>query len=78
MKAIKPVAGLLAERGGYYHTVISAYVDGRRKPISRTTGLPVKNNLRRAQKILEERKEEYDKHGLPGMLTMEARQRGAS
>ncbi|MEG0944746.1 MAG: tyrosine-type recombinase/integrase [Angelakisella sp.] len=78
MKAIKPVAGFLAERGGYYHTVISAYVDGRRKPISRTTGLPVKNNLRRAQKILEERKEEYDKHGLPGMLTMEARQRGAS
>ncbi|MEG0597808.1 MAG: hypothetical protein RR502_07175 [Oscillospiraceae bacterium] len=56
MKAIKPVAGFLAERGGYYHTVISAYVDGRRKPISRTTGLPVKNNLRRAQKILEERR----------------------
>ncbi|MCI2056703.1 MAG: site-specific integrase [Oscillibacter sp.] len=78
MKANKPVAGFLAERGGYYHTVINAYVDGKRKPISRTTGLPVKNNLRRAQKILEERKEEYDLHGLSGMLTMEERQQGNS
>jgi hypothetical protein len=56
MKAIKPVTGVLVERGGYYHTVINAYVNGRRKPISRTTGLPIKNNLRRAQKILEDRK----------------------
>ena len=78
MKANKPVAGFLAERGGYYHTVINAYVDGKRKPISRTTGLPVKNNLRRAQKILEERKEEYDRNGLSGMLTLEERQRGNS
>lgn len=78
MKVNKPVAGYLAERGGYYHTVLSVYVDGKRKPISRTTGLPVKNNLRRAQKILEERKEEYDRNGLSGMLTMEERQRGTS
>ena len=78
MKATKPVAGFLVERGGYYHTVLSAYVDGKRKPISRTTGLPVKNNLRRAQKISEDRKAEYDQNGLSGMLTMEERQRGTS
>ena len=75
MKATKPVSGYLVERGGYYHTVINAYVDGKRKPISRTTGLPVKNNLRRAQKILEERKEKYDREGLSGMLMMEERQK---
>lgn len=78
MKAIKPVTGVLVERGGYYHTVINAYVNGRRKPISRTTGLPVKNNLRRAQKILEDRKREYDESGMSGMLTMEERQRTSS
>lgn len=78
MKAIKPVTGVLVERGGYYHTAINAYVNGRRKPISRTTGLPVKNNLRRAQKILEDRKREYDESGMSGMLTMEERQRTSS
>lgn len=78
MKAIKPVSGSLVERGGYYHTVINAYVNGKRRPISRTTGLPVKNNLRRAQKILEERKQEYDATGVAGMLTMEERQRNAN
>ena len=74
LKAKKPVTGILVERGGYYHTVINAYVNGKRKPISRTTGLPVKNNLRRAQKILEDRKREYDENGLSGMLTMEERE----
>lgn len=78
MKAIKPVSGTLVERGGYYHTVINAYVNGKRRPISRTTGLPVKNNLRRAQKALEERKREYDESGLSGMLTMEERQRNST
>lgn len=75
MKVKKPVTGILVERGGYYHTVINAYVNGKRKPISRTTGLPVKNNLRRAQKILEDRKREYDENGISGMLTMEERER---
>lgn len=78
MKATKPVTGILVERGGYYHTVINAYVSGRRKQISRTTGLPVKNNYRRALKILEDRKREYDENGLSGMLTMEERQRSSS
>lgn len=75
MKVKKPVSGILVERGGYYHTIIDAYVNGKRKPISRTTGLPVKNNLRRAQKILEDRKREYDENGISGMLTMEERER---
>lgn len=78
MKVKKPVTGSLVERGGYYHTLINAYVNGHRKVISRTTGLPVKNNYRRALKILEERKQEYDESGLSGMLTMEERQRNTS
>ncbi len=78
MKVKKPVTGSLVERGGYYHTLINAYVNGKRKVISRTTGLPVKNNYRRALKILEERKQEYDESGLSGMLTMEDRQRNTS
>jgi integrase len=73
--AKRPVTGILVERCGYYHTVINAYVNGKRKPISRTTGLPVKNNYRRALKILEDRKREYDESGVAGMLMMEERQR---
>lgn len=78
MKAKKPVTGSLVDRGGYYHTLINAYVNGKRKVISRTTGLPVKNNYRRALNVLEARKKEYDESGLSGMLTMEERQRNAS
>lgn len=73
MKVKKPVSGTLIEKGGYYHTVINVYVDGKRKQISRTTGFPVKNNLRKAQKVLEDRKREFDENGLPGMLTLEER-----
>lgn len=78
MKVTKPVTGSLVERGGYYHTLINAYVNGKRKVISRTTGLPVKNNYRRALKVLEDRKKEYDESGLSGMLTMEERRRNTS
>ena len=78
MKASKPCAGHLIERGGYYHTVIYVLENGKRKPVSRTTGLPVKNNLRKAQKIPEERKREYDEMGLSGMLSMEERDRFSS
>lgn len=73
MKVNKPCSGHLIERGGYYHTVIYVLENGKRKPISRTTGLPVKNNLRKAQKILEDRKREYDEKGLSGMLSLEER-----
>lgn len=78
MKVTKPVTGSLVERGGYYHTLINAYVNGKRKIISRTTGLPVKNNYRRALKVLEDRKKEYDESGLSGMLTMEERRLNTS
>lgn len=78
MKVTKPVTGSLVERGGYYHTLINAYVNGKRRIISRTTGLPVKNNYRRALKVLEDRKKEYDESGLSGMLTMEERRRNTS
>ena len=73
MKVTKPVTGSLIEKGGYFHTVINARVDGKRKQISRTTGLKVKNNYRRALQILEDRKREYDESGLAGMLVMEER-----
>jgi len=73
MKVQKPVTGSLIEKGGYYHTVINARVDGKRKQISRTTGLKIRNNYRRAQQIFEERKREYDQNGLAGMLVMEER-----
>ena len=75
MKANKPCSGHLVDRGGYYHTVIYVLENGKRKPVSRTTGLPVKNNLRKAQKILEDRKREYDEMGLAGMLSLEERDR---
>ena len=78
MKVQKPVSGSLVVRGGYYHTLINAYVNGKRKVISRTTGLPEKNNYRRALKILEDRKKEYDEHGLAGMLSLEERNAAAS
>lgn len=78
MKAAKPCSGHLVERKGYYHTVINAYIDGHRRPISRTTGLPVKNNLRKAQKILEERKQEFDTHGITGMLAIEEKSKTSS
>lgn len=78
MKATKPVSGYLAVRGNIYHTVLGVYINGKRHCISRTTGLPVKNNLRKAQKILEERKREYDEHGLAGVLSLEERKVASS
>ena len=78
MKVKKPVTGSLTEVGGYYHTIINAHVDGKRKQISRTTGLTIKSNRRKALKILEDRKREYDESGLTGMLTMEDRSRSQS
>lgn len=75
MKVNKPVTGSLIEKGGYYHTVINARVDGKRKQISRTTGIKVKgrDNKNMAKKIFEDRKREYDENGISGMLVMEER-----
>lgn len=49
------VAGHLREKRGYYHIVLS-YTDenGRRKTPSKSTGLPVKGNKKRAEAMLAE------------------------
>ncbi len=55
------VAGHLREKDGYYHIVLS-FVDenGVRKTPSRTTGLPVKGNKKRAEEMLTEARREMD------------------
>ena len=49
------VAGHLREKNGYYHMVLS-YTDenGKRKTPSKSTGLPVKGNKKRAEAMLTE------------------------
>lgn len=49
------VAGHLREKRGYYHMVLS-YVDeyGKRQTPSKSTGLPVKGNKKRAEAMLQE------------------------
>ena len=49
------VAGHLREIGGYYHIVLSyTDLDGKRKTPSKSTGLPVKGNRRKAEAMLLE------------------------
>lgn len=49
------VAGHLREINGYYHIVLSySGSDGKRKTPSKTTGLPVKGNKKRAEKLLRD------------------------
>ena len=47
------VTGHLREKNGYYHIVLN-YVDGhgKRRTPSKSTGLPVKGNKKRAEKML--------------------------
>lgn len=73
MKANNPCSNHLVDRGGYYHAVIYMLENGKRIPISRTTDLPAKNNLRRLQKTLDDSKREYDELGLAGLLSLEDR-----
>ena len=49
------VAGHLREKNGYYHMVLN-YVDeyGKRHTPSKSTGLTVKGNKKRAEKMLSE------------------------
>lgn len=49
------VAGHLREKNGIYHAVLS-YTDaqGKRKTPSKSTGLPVKGNKKRAEAILRQ------------------------
>lgn len=55
------VAGHLRERGGYYYTVLS-YTDenGKRHTPSKSTGLPVKGNKKRAEAMLFEARKEME------------------
>ncbi|MBQ4036816.1 MAG: site-specific integrase [Clostridia bacterium] len=55
------VAGHLREKRGYYHIVLS-YTDenGVRKTPSKTTGLPVKGNKKRAEAMLMEARKEME------------------
>lgn len=49
------VAGHLREKRGYYHIVLS-YTDenGKRQTPSKSTGLPIKGNKKRAEAMLQE------------------------
>lgn len=55
------VAGHLREKRGYYHIVLS-YTDeyGNRKTPSKSTGLPVKGNKKRAEAMLMQARKEME------------------
>ena len=55
------VAGHLREKRGYFHIVLS-YTDehGKRQSTSKTTGLPVKGNKKRAEAMLMEARKEME------------------
>ncbi len=55
------VAGHLREKRGYFHMVLS-YTDeyGKRQTPSKSTGLPVKGNKKRAQAMLQEARKEME------------------
>ena len=55
------VAGHLREKRGYYHIVLS-YTDenGVRKTPSKTTGLPIKGNKKKAEAMLVAARQEMD------------------
>ena len=47
------VPGYLRDRNGIYYTVLSYYdINGKRVLSSKSTGLPVKGNKKRAEEIL--------------------------
>ena len=63
------VSGHLRERNGTYYTILN-YVDkdGKRKTVSKSTGLPVKGNKKRAEDLLiKERYELLDKLNRSGV-----------
>ena len=54
------VAGHLREKNGYYHMVLN-YVDeyGKRHTPSKSTGLTVKGNKKRAEKMLADTRKDF-------------------
>lgn len=73
------VAGHLREVKGYYHIVLS-YVDsdGKRKTPSKTTGLPVKGNKKRAEALLTAEKEKKEQELAQRALVEKAQERDAT
>ena len=71
------VAGHLREVKGYYHIVLS-YVDsdGKRKTPSKSTGLPVKGNKKRAEAMLTAAKEQKEQELEQQAVTIKAQERG--
>lgn len=57
------VAGHLREKKGFWYMAISYYEpDGKRKSILKSTGLPIKANRKKAEKMLLEYRKEFTKH----------------
>ncbi len=55
------VAGHLREKDGYYHMVLSyTGADGKRHTPSKSTGLPVKGNKKKAEQMLVEARQKMD------------------
>mgnify|MGYP002624720650 CR=1 FL=1 len=55
------VAGHLHEKNGYYYIILNLTdISGKRKPKWIATGLPVKGNKKRAEKLLIEARKQYD------------------
>lgn len=71
------VAGHLREVKGFYHIVLS-YVDsdGKRKTPSKSTGLPVKGNKKRAEAMLTAAKKQKEQELEQQTLEMKAQARG--
>ena len=71
-EVIQIVTGHLRERGGIYHIVLNyTDSDGKRKNPSRSTGLPVKGNKKRAEKMLREACEKLEEKLKNGELQKE-------
>lgn len=60
------ITGSIQEKNGRYHMVINMPTEnGKTKPKWETTGLTVRDNKKRAEKILNERLAELNKYNLP-------------
>lgn len=64
-----PTTGYLREKKGRYYAVLNLYDStGKRIQKSHATGLPVKNNKRKAEQILKQLCVEYSKQPASGLI----------
>lgn len=54
------MTGSLQQKRGIYQLVINTYENGKRKPLWISTGLPVKGNKRKAERLLREKLQEFE------------------